>query len=100
MQEMAFNNPASPENGSSGGRRDRSSGGLQSLIQAEKLMQIAFLLPCALLIGWGIGWWIDHHFHTHWATIAGLIFGLVSGMVSVIRMALSAGNPNSNKGSK
>ena len=85
--EMAFNPPNSNE-----GERQRDSGGLASLVQAEKLMQIAFVLPCAALIGWGLGWWIDHHFGTHWATIAGLVFGLVSGMVSVIRMALSAGN--------
>jgi ATP synthase protein I len=98
MQEMAFNSPIPPDSSSRG--RSRSSGGVQSLVQAEKLMQIALLLPCAMLIGWGAGWWIDHHFHTHWATIAGLIFGLTSGMVSVIRMALAAGNSPTRKGSK
>jgi ATP synthase protein I len=67
-----------------------SGGGLQSLVQAERLMQIAILLPCATLIGWGIGWWIDSHFHTHWVGIAGLVLGMISGMVSVIRMALTA----------
>ena len=87
QQCMAFN-PPNPN----GEQPKRDSGGLASLVQAEKLMQIAFLLPCAALIGWGLGWWIDHHFGTHWATIAGLVFGLVAGMVSVIRMALSAGN--------
>ncbi len=92
---MAFNPPNPNE---SERRRDPGSspgkdgGGLSSLVQAEKLMQIAFVLPCAALIGYGIGWWIDHRFGTHWGAIAGLIFGLISGMVSVIRMALSADN--------
>jgi F0F1-type ATP synthase assembly protein I len=92
---MAFN-PPPPTGDRSQTRQVRAGsgagGGLQSLVQAEKLMQIALLLPCAAVIGWGIGWWIDHHFGWHWATIAGLILGLVSGMVSVIRMALTADN--------
>jgi ATP synthase protein I len=71
---------------------------LHSLVQAEQLMQIALVLPCAALIGWGLGWWIDGRLHTHWIWIGGLIFGLVAGMVSAIRMALTAGGPS--KGSK
>jgi len=67
------------------------------LVQAEKLMQIAFVLPCAMLIGWGVGWFIDHHFGTHWATVAGLIFGIVAGMVSVIRTAISTMNSISTR---
>jgi len=72
--------------------RGKQSTALSSLAQAESLMQIALLLPCAMLIGWGAGWWVDDHFHSHWATLAGLVLGLVAGMVSVVRMALSAGN--------
>jgi F0F1-type ATP synthase assembly protein I len=88
---MPFHAPI-PEDKSQTGDGRRDSGGVASLVQAEKLMQIAFLLPCAMLIGWGAGWWLDHHFQMHWATIAGLVFGLIAGMVSVIRMALGAGN--------
>ena len=68
-------------------------------MQAERLMQIAFILPCAVLIGWGAGWWVDDHFHTHWATITGLLLGIASGMLSAVRMALAAGNSPS-KGRK
>lgn len=75
-------------------------GGLGTLVQAEQLMQIALILPCATLIGWGAGWWIDNHFHMHWAAIAGLLFGMVAGMVSVIRMALSAGTSKAASSSK
>jgi ATP synthase protein I len=94
---MPFNRPI-PEDKSRPGSRKAGSSGLASLVQAEKLMQIAFVLPCALLIGWGAGWWLDNHFHMHWAAIAGLVFGIAAGMVSAIRMALAAGNPSSAKG--
>ena len=63
-----------------------------SLVQAEKLMQIAFVLPCAMVIGWFVGWSVDHFLHTHGVTFAGLILGLVAGMVTVIRMAMNAMN--------
>jgi ATP synthase protein I len=88
---MPFNNPI-PEDRSKPNARRAGSGGLSSLVQAEKLMQIAFVLPCAMVIGWGAGWCIDHFLHVHWATFAGLIFGIIAGMVTVIRMAMEAMN--------
>jgi len=83
---MPFNNPPPDQ-----GPQRKGSGGLASLVQAERLMQIALILPCAFLIGWGGGWWVDNHFHTHWATLTGLVLGIAAGMVSAVRMALSAG---------
>src|ERR1039458_1968482 len=59
-------------------------------IQAEKLMQIALVLPCAAFIGWLIGAWLDHHFHQSWIAIVGIVFGGVPGPVSAIRLALAA----------
>ncbi len=96
---MPFHNPI-PEDKNQAGSRPADKGGLATLVQAERLMQIAFVLPCALLIGWGAGWWVDHHFHWHWATIAGLILGMAAGMVSVVRMALAAGAPPANRSGK
>ncbi|WP_263357583.1 AtpZ/AtpI family protein [Acidicapsa ligni] len=87
---MPFHSPM-PEDKTRAGSGSEPSG-LQSLVQAEKLIQIAILLPCATLIGWGIGWWIDSRLHTHWVGIAGLVFGMISGMVSVIRLAMAAGD--------
>jgi F0F1-type ATP synthase assembly protein I len=90
---MAFNNP--PPDPDAGRKK---SAGIASLVQAEKLTQIAFILPCAMLVGWGAGWWVDRHFHVEWATITGLVIGLIAGMVSVVRMALGAGNsPGKNR---
>lgn len=59
-------------------------------IEAEKLMQIALVLPCAAFIGWLIGAWLDHHFHQSWIMIVGIVFGGVSGLIYSIRVALAA----------
>jgi ATP synthase protein I len=71
---------------------------MHSLVQAEKLMQIAFVLPCAMVLGWGLGWCVDHFLHIHWATVVGLILGLIAGMVSVIRTAMAAMNSLKGRG--
>ena len=59
-------------------------------IEAEKLMQIALVLPCAAFIGWLIGAWLDHHLHQSWIAVVGIVFGGVSGLVYAIRVALAA----------
>ena len=82
---MAFNRFKSPNKPPSG-----LSGGIASLVEAEKLMQIAFVLPAALLICWGAGWWLGNHFHQKWIEIAGVVFGCVAGLVYVIQMAVLA----------
>ena len=91
---MPFVNPNS-ENERRAEQRSKDSGALKSLAKAEQLMQIAFVLPCALLVGWGMGWCVDHFFHTHWGVAVGLVLGIVAGMFSAIRMAIDAMNPPS-----
>jgi F0F1-type ATP synthase assembly protein I len=76
------------QNPNPGGRKQ--SGGLQTLIQAERLTQIAFVLPAAVLIGWGAGALLDKWLHQHWIYIVGLILGAVAGMVEAVRQALKA----------
>jgi ATP synthase protein I len=66
------------------------SSGVSAIVEAEKLLQIALMLPCAAVVGWLIGTWADKHFHQTWIAIAGIVFGAVSGLVFVIRMALTA----------
>jgi F0F1-type ATP synthase assembly protein I len=83
---MAFNRPI-PEN-MRPARKQPS--GLSLYVQAEKMLQIAFVLPCALVIGWVLGAWADRWLHQSWMTIAGVILGCVSGLVFVIRMAFAA----------
>ena len=72
--------------------RSKPSTAIQGLVQAEKLMQIAFLLPAAAFVGWLAGAWADSLLHQSWIGLAGIIFGGVSGLVCVARMAIAAGN--------
>ena len=53
-------------------------------------MQIAFVMPSAVLICWVAGWWLAHVTHQKWIEIAGVVFGCVSGLVYVIQIAVSA----------
>lgn len=80
---MPYNTPI-PE------RKGRGKAGLESLVQAEKLLQIAFVLPSALVIGWLAGAWADMKLHQSWLTITGVIFGCVAGLFYVVQMAVQA----------
>jgi F0F1-type ATP synthase assembly protein I len=70
----------------------KSSGGLHTLVKAEKLVQIALVLPTAVVVGWGGGALLDKWLHQHWIYIVGLLFGAAAGMVEAVRQALKAGN--------
>jgi hypothetical protein len=82
---MAFNrfNPPSKQ-------RTGISAGVGGLIEAEKLLQVAFVLPAAVLVGWGAGWWLSHALHQKWIETAGVVFGCISGLFYVIQMAVLA----------
>jgi len=69
----------------------------KSLVQAERLMQIALVLPIAVLIGWFFGAALDRWFHQTWITVVGLILGMIAGMLEAVRMALGAGKPKSKR---
>jgi len=71
--------------------RSKSSTGLQSLVEAEKLMQIALVLPSGVVIGWLAGAWLDSRLHQKWIVMVGIVLGSIAGLVSAIRMALAAG---------
>jgi hypothetical protein len=64
---------------------------LASLVEAEKMMQIAILLPSAAFIGWLLGLWADSLLHQSWISLAGIIFGGVSGLVYVVRLVITTG---------
>jgi len=64
-------------------------GPLQSLVRVESLIQLALLLPAAVVVGWAIGLALDHWLHQHWINILGLIAGAVAGFVQIFRVVLS-----------
>jgi len=62
--------------------------GMNAWIEAEKLMQVAMVLPCSALVGWLIGGYLDGRLHQHWIGLVGVIFGGISGLVYVGRLAM------------
>ena len=46
------------------------------LIRAERLTQIAFILPAAVLVGWLAGAGLDKWLHQHWIYLVGILLGL------------------------
>ena len=70
-------------------QRGKSSGIVGAIVQAEKMIQIAFVLPCATFIGWLGGYWLDKHLHQSWISLVGIVFGGVSGLVYVVRLAVA-----------
>jgi uncharacterized membrane protein YfcA len=86
---MPYNRPI-PDQKPDANQGGKDAGLFSAWIQAEKLMQIALVLPCAAFIGWLIGAWLDHRLHQTWIAIAGVIFGGVSGLFYSIRVALAA----------
>jgi len=83
---MPFN-PTIPKSKSSG----KGSSGLASLVEAEKMVQIAILLPSSAFIGWLIGAWLDSRMHQSWIALVGILFGGFAGLVYVIRLVVNSG---------
>ena len=73
-------------------KKGKTTPGLQALVEAEKLTQIAITLPAAALVGWLVGAWLDAEFHQSWMTVTGILLGGIAGLVYVIRLAQAAGN--------
>lgn len=71
-------------------RDSQFAGGLRMFAEAENLMQIAFLLPSAVFIGWLLGAWAGAKLHQGWLQYVGLAIGCAAGFAGVIRMALEA----------
>jgi ATP synthase protein I len=79
--------------------RPRISSGLASLVEAEKMMQIAVLLPSSAFVGWLIGAWLDKTLHQSWISLAGILLGGISGLVYVVRLVISVkSNPPTKPG--
>lgn len=94
---MPFNRPI-PESK----RPPKAFYGFAALVEAEKLIQIAFVLPVAVLIGWLGGAWLDSCLHQSWIGLVGFILGSIAGISSAVRMAIAggAGPKTGNKNGK
>lgn len=89
---MPFNRPIpKPRQGT------KFSSSLASLVEAEKMIQVAVLLPSSAFVGWIIGAGLDKLFHQTWISLLGILFGGISGIVYVVRMVVeSSRKPSQN----
>jgi ATP synthase protein I len=83
---MPSDQPDRPSPPAKSSSRDSALG---SLVRIESLIQLALLLPAAVVIGWAIGLLLDRWLHQHWINIFGLIAGAVAGFVQIFRVVLS-----------
>ena len=83
-QGMPFNRPlpksSKPQN--------TRSAGIKSLVEAEKLIQIAVLLPVSALVGWMAGAWLGKKLGLSWLPLAGILVGGVLGLIYVVRLGM------------
>jgi len=70
--------------------RGKATGLVSAIVQAEKLIQIALVLPCAAFIGWLGGAWLGNRLHQPWITAVGVVFGGAAGLYYVVRLALDS----------
>ena len=59
--------------------------GKKVLQSGLRYLHIAFILPGATLVGWGIGAWLDTKLGTKWLYLLGLGLGIVAGFYDLIR---------------
>ncbi len=72
--------------------KDGLGGMMGAWVQAEKMIQIALVLPCAAFICWLPGAWLDRRFHQTWCATAGVVLGIFAGLVAGVRMAMVYSN--------
>ena len=61
-------------------------GAVDSIVRAERLMQIAFILPAAVVVGWLAAAGLDKWLHQHWIYLVGIILGCAAGFVQIFRL--------------
>lgn len=66
--------------------RPQRSGLVDGIVKAERLLQIAVILPLSVVVGWAIGVGLDKWLHQHWIYLAGIVFGAVAGFYQVFRV--------------
>ena len=54
-------------------------------VQMGKYYGMIFILPAAVLVGFGIGYGLDKVFHTSFLKIVFLFLGVAAGMIDLLR---------------
>ncbi|MBX9604076.1 MAG: AtpZ/AtpI family protein [Bryobacteraceae bacterium] len=55
------------------------------MIAVGRYSSLAFLIPVATLVGYGIGYWLDGYFGTRFLTPLFLILGIAAALTNLIR---------------
>ena len=58
------------------------------LLMVGRYMQLAFLLPACVFVGYGIGYYLDKLFGTSFLYLVFLLLGIAAGFVEMIRELL------------
>jgi F0F1-type ATP synthase assembly protein I len=58
------------------------------MVMVGEYTSLAFMLPAATLVGYGIGYLLDRAFHTHFLYIPFLILGIAAGFVQLVRQLM------------
>ena len=66
---------------------NKKSRGVNDLVKAESMIQLALAIPAGCVIGWAIGTWLDHRFHQEWIAVTGIVLGAVGGFLQIYRTA-------------
>jgi F0F1-type ATP synthase assembly protein I len=67
----------------------KPQGALAGLVHAERMLQIAVILPAAVVVGWIGGAALDRWLHQDWIYLAGIVLGAVAGFIQMIRLVFS-----------
>lgn len=59
---------------------------VDGVVKAERLLQIALILPLSVVGGWLLGAGLDKWLHQQWIYLAGIVFGAVAGFYEVYRV--------------
>jgi len=59
---------------------------VDGVVRAERLFQIALILPVSVVVGWLLGVGLDKWLHQHWISMVGLLLGAVAGFIEVFRV--------------
>ncbi len=64
----------------------RASPVVDGIVRAERLFQIALILPVSVVVGWLLGAGLDKWLHQVWISMVGLVLGAVAGFIEVFRV--------------
>ncbi len=58
-----------------------------SLVSGAGYWLLAWTVPIAIGIGWGVGWWLDQRWGTEpWLQVVGFLLGAIAGLRQILQL--------------